>query len=253
VTYIVMLGTAGSGKTLLTKAYAEWLRNNGYGVAIVNLDPGVRKLPYKPDLDIREYFTVEEIMEKYNLGPNGAFMKASDMLLKYSNKILLNKVFTRKTHDFVIIDTPGQMEMFVYRRSGQYFISKLKKFGAIVGVFIVDGENVNSHVDLVVSWMTSILVQLKLDIPVIPIVNKVDLVKNRKILEIFINDPERFKEKTLESKEGLIADTAVQLIDVIRDYSQSLRPILVSAKTFEGLEDLHYVVHEVFCTCGDLT
>lgn len=248
-----MLGTAGSGKTSLTKAYAEWLRNNGYKVAIVNLDPGIKKLPYEPDLDIREYFTVEEIMEKYGLGPNGAFMRASDMLLEYSNKILLNRIFIRKIHDFVIIDTPGQMEMFVYRKSGQYFISKLKKFGAIVGIFIVDGENVNSYVDLVVSWMTSILIQLKLEISVVPIVNKADLVKDREALETFINSPEEFKEKILETKEGLIADTAIQLVDVIRDFTQSLRPIFVSAKTLEGMEDLHYIVHEVFCTCGDLT
>ncbi len=248
-----MLGTAGSGKTTLAKAYAEWLKNNGYKVAIVNLDPGSRKLPYEPDLDIRDYFTVNEIMDKYGLGPNGAFMKASDMLLEYSNKILLNKIFTRKLHDFIIIDTPGQMEMFVYRRSGQYFISKLKKLGAVTGVFIIDGENVASYVDLVVSWTTSILIQLKLDIPVIPIVNKSDLVKDRNIVELFIKYPEAFKRKILETKEGLIADTVIQLIDVIRDFSQSLRPILVSAKTMEGIEDLHYIVHEVFCTCGDLS
>ncbi len=248
-----MLGTAGSGKTSLAKAYAEWLKNNGYKVAIVNLDPGSRKLPYAPDLDIRDYFTVDEIMDKYGLGPNGAFMKASDMLLEYSNKILLNKIFVRKIHDFIIIDTPGQMEMFVYRKSGQYFISKLKKLAAVMGVFIIDGENVASYVDLVVSWMTSILIQLKLDIPVVPIVNKSDLVKDRNIVELFIKYPEVFKRKILEAKEGLIADTAVQLIDIIRDFSQSLRPILVSAKTMEGIEDLHYIVHEVFCTCGDLS
>jgi len=69
----------------------------------------------------------------------------------------------------------------------------------------------------------------------------------------FINSPEEFKEKFLETKEGLIADTTIQLVDVIRDFTRSLRPIFVSAKTLEGMEDLHYTVHEVFCTCGDLT
>ena len=74
--------------------------------------------------------------------------------------------------------------MFVYRKSGQYFISKLKRFSVIVGIFIIYGENVNSYVDLVVSWMTSILIQLKLDIPVVPIVNKAGLVKDREALNI---------------------------------------------------------------------
>lgn len=250
--FVVMLGTAGSGKTSLTKYYSEWLKKQGYNVGIVNLDPGAKVIPYKPDFDVRKLFTVEELMAKYGLGPNGAFMKASDMILEYSDKTLSHEVFKRR-YDFVIIDTPGQMEVFVYRRSGHYFISKLKELGPTVGVFIVDGETMSTPIDLVVAWTTSILIQLRLDITVVPIVNKADLIKDRETVKLIVEDTDAFKELVMKSKEGLISETAVYLTDIVREFSQSLRPVIVSAKTGEGIEELHYLVHEAFCVCGDLT
>jgi len=64
------------------------------------------------------------------------------------------------------------MEFFAYRRSGHHSISKLKELSPTVSVFIVDGEITSTPIDLVVAWTTSILIQPRLDIPVVPIVNK---------------------------------------------------------------------------------
>jgi molybdopterin-guanine dinucleotide biosynthesis protein len=46
------VGTAGSGKTTLTGAFGRHLEENGYSVAYVNLDTGVKTLPYSPDMDL---------------------------------------------------------------------------------------------------------------------------------------------------------------------------------------------------------
>ncbi|MEM1561081.1 MAG: ATP/GTP-binding protein, partial [Ignisphaera sp.] len=70
--FIFILGPAGSGKSYLTYSFTNWLIEHGMDIAIVNLDPAVTWLPYTPDVDIRDYITVEEVMRKYNLGPNGA-------------------------------------------------------------------------------------------------------------------------------------------------------------------------------------
>jgi hypothetical protein len=50
---------------LITQKYNE------ISVITVNLDPGVQKLPYNPHVDVRDYVTLEEVMEKHKLGPNG--------------------------------------------------------------------------------------------------------------------------------------------------------------------------------------
>ena len=51
---IFIVGTAGSGKSVLTGTLNEWLRVQKQKSVTVNLDPGVMNLPYAPDIDIRD-------------------------------------------------------------------------------------------------------------------------------------------------------------------------------------------------------
>ncbi|HDH28353.1 MAG TPA: GTPase, partial [Euryarchaeota archaeon] len=60
---IFFIGTAGSGKTALTQAFHEWLKERGLDVIVVNLDPGVELLPYAPEIDVREWITTRDVME----------------------------------------------------------------------------------------------------------------------------------------------------------------------------------------------
>ena len=82
---VFIVGTAGSGKSLLTSAFAEWLKMAKQDVAILNLDPGVVTLPYTPDLDVREYVNIANIMEEYRLGPNGALIMAADLIAEQAD------------------------------------------------------------------------------------------------------------------------------------------------------------------------
>ena len=77
---IFTLGTAGAGKSLLTSIIAPWYAEKGSDVLIVNLDPGVKALPYNPDIDIRDFIDIDELMNQYQLGPNGALILASDLI-----------------------------------------------------------------------------------------------------------------------------------------------------------------------------
>ena len=57
-----LVGTAGSGKSLLTAALEDWLVSSEISVAVVNLDPGVESPPYTSDVDIRNYVDYGEIV-----------------------------------------------------------------------------------------------------------------------------------------------------------------------------------------------
>ena len=252
-TYIVMLGTAGSGKSTLTKAYSSWLKELGYNVKVINLDPGVKKLLYEPDFDIRTLFTIEDIMVKYGLGPNGAFIKSSYLMLENMDKIL--SVISKYTEvsDYIIIDTPGQMEIFVYRESGPKIIRKLQELRPTLCIYIIDGELLSNVIDLVTSWFHAILVQLRLNTPTIPVINKIDKVIDYEIIRKFEENPSIIKNMIKYVKHGVITDVAHNLIDIIIQSLQATRLVKVNSLTGEGLEDLHSIVHEAFCTCGDLT
>ncbi|AEM39335.1 ATP-binding protein of unknown function [Pyrolobus fumarii 1A] len=250
--YLLVMGLAGSGKTTLTGAFAKWMRENGHKVRVVNLDPGAEHLPYNPDFDIRSIVTVEKLMKEHGLGPNGAMLKASEVIVENAKEILKHEAF--KPFDAtVIIDTPGQLEIFMLRHEGYKFTSLLKRRAPTVGVFLVDGSMVYNIADLVTSWMLGLLVQVKLDIPTIPVFSKSDLIKDRSLVEKVVEDPLSLTEDIEKSLSGVTAELAIEMARLLAEYRQSLRPVLVSAITGEGFEELFSVVHEAFCSCGDLS
>lgn len=50
-------------------------------VVVVNLDPANDVTPYPCTVDIRDLVTVEDVMDAYGLGPNGALMYCMEFLL----------------------------------------------------------------------------------------------------------------------------------------------------------------------------
>ena len=113
--HLYFVGTAGSGKSTLTNAFQLWLNNQGYDAITVNLDPGVDSLNYAPDVDVRDWIKLSEIMAEYGLGPNGAQVAAADMMALNVREI--SQVVSGYNTDYVLIDTPGQIELFTFRQS----------------------------------------------------------------------------------------------------------------------------------------
>ena len=120
---IYFIGTAGSGKSSLVHAFRYWSEQRGVNVISVNLDPGVDKLPYTPDVDVREWINIQEIMKEYGLGPNGAQIACADLLALNSTEVLERILEFRA--DYVLMDTPGQLELFVFRRAGKILVDQL--------------------------------------------------------------------------------------------------------------------------------
>ena len=77
---IFVTGTAGAGKSLLTSKIKEYYAKNSSFAVTLNLDPGVGKLPYSPDVDVRDYVDLNSLMEQYELGSNGSLIMANDLI-----------------------------------------------------------------------------------------------------------------------------------------------------------------------------
>ncbi len=252
----VFAGPAGSGKTSLIASYARWLRKELFmKVGIVNLDPGIEKIPYEPVFDIRQWFTLSDIMLKYGLGPNGAFLKASELLAERIDEVMSSPPFSNiMDWDMVLIDTPGQMEAFIFRPSSNVFFEALTKLGNPVMVFIIDASAIKTLSDAVTLWFLGILTQAKTGIVVVPVINKIDAASNLELARMIVEEPEKLlKIAEEQSHEGLLSEVIPELVSIALKTKGAYRPVMVSAKNSQGMEDLHYLVHEAFCTCGDLT
>ena len=171
---IFVTGTAGSGKSLLTSKLIQWYKDNSFYPVSLNLDPGVISLPYEPDVDVRNYINIDKIMSQHELGPNGALIMAADMIATKLDEI--QEEVYELNPDFVIVDTPGQIELFIFRASGPYFVSNFQSDSKI-NIFTFDGILASSSpINFISIALLATSVRLRLNISQIDVMTKRDLV-----------------------------------------------------------------------------
>jgi len=195
---VFITGTAGSGKSLLTSRIYEYYTSNGAFAAIWNLDPGVESLPYSCDIDVRDKIDIVSIMKQYDLGPNGALIMANDLIAskfdEFQNEI--NNV----NPDYLIVDTPGQIELFAYRTSGPFLVQNLDS-DEKVNLFLFDGALITSPVNFVSIALLATSIKLRLNLPTINVLTKTDLIGEK------LKDIIRWSSD-LKSLEGAISKDA---------------------------------------------
>jgi len=170
---IFVSGTAGSGKSLLTSRLHEYYTKNGAFASVFNLDPGVENLPYTCDIDVRDYVDIVSIMQKYDLGPNGAMIMASDLIASKIDDIQ-NEV-NRVNPDYLIVDTPGQIELFAYRSSGPFLVENISAEEK-TSIFLFDGALITSPVNFVSIALLATSIRLRLNLPTVNVLTKTDLI-----------------------------------------------------------------------------
>ncbi len=232
---IIITGHAGSGKSTLTEKFSEYLKELGYNVACVNLDPASPPR-YSASADIRDFVKTEKIMEELNLGINGGLLKSMEIALNHINELTLSDEC-----EFVLYDTPGQLELFIFTEFGEKFVKSLT--GPVVGIFMADSSRIKNSAQYSAMVSQSAVVSVLLEIPFVTVFNKSDTAKIRD-LEYYLAELK---------KEGIIGEYFEILMRFIELTSLIQKPIRVSSKTKEGFYDLYTAINEVLCTCGDLS
>ena len=76
----LVIGPPGSGKSTYCDGMYQFMGAIGRKCSVVNLDPSNDRTAYPCALDIRELVTLEEVMERDELGPNGGVLYALEEL-----------------------------------------------------------------------------------------------------------------------------------------------------------------------------
>ncbi|MGB2826036.1 MAG: ATP/GTP-binding protein, partial [Thermoplasmata archaeon] len=175
-------GTAGCGKSTLTGTFQQWMRNEGFDAITVNLDPGVDTLPYEPDVDIRDWIRLSEVMAEYGLGPNGAQILAADMLALNAKEVV--DVIDTFNTDYVLIDTPGQLELFAFRQSSRVILDAMDRESSVLA-FLFDPVVAKNPNGFVTTFLLSATVQFRLTVPMVTMIAKSDLLSEseRQLIE----------------------------------------------------------------------
>ena len=240
---IFFIGTAGSGKSTLVSALSNWLEDQGYDVGVINLDPAAEFLPYVPDIDIRDRISARKIMKQYRLGPNASIIAAVDMAVTEIERI--KEEMEVIGAPMYLIDTPGQMELFAFRQSGAYLVQRLSDVHSLV-VYVADASYVQTIEGFATTMLLALSSRIRFKKPQVLVVNKVDLLSEESVLNIL---------NWAEDPESLL--TAIDLPQFEKEILRSvanmggfIEPLLVSAKTLEGLDKLYYQI-QLHYTAGE--
>ncbi len=241
---VFIIGTAGSGKSLLTAAFSEWLKISKQDVAVVNLDPGVLSLPYSPDVDVRNYVDVGSLMEKYDLGPNGALIMAADLIADEIEKI--SKEIEDLKFDIALVDTPGQMELFAFRASGPYIASELTREPKAI-VYLFDAVFSVNPLNYVSNLFLSAAVYNRFLLPQVHLLSKCDLLPKDEVDKVvdWSANPKALENSIEQKLEGTKRLLSRNMMNAV--YQLGLRFLLipVSAKTNDGMINFNMALERI--------
>jgi GTPase SAR1 family protein len=244
--YVFLVGTAGSGKSLLTSTLEKWLIADEMSVTIVNLDPGVDDPPYTSDVDIREYVNYGEVMRRFSLGPNGALVASLDMAVSHADD-LRDEIF-ELGRDYVLVDCPGQMELFAYRNSGPMMVSGIRGQDPAVSLYLLDSNIARTPTGYLSSMLLGISISIRFGLPQLSVLSKADILMDEQIEEILSWSTDTYLlEEALDSmSEGLLREYSGAILRMLNEIDTGSATIPVSAKQVTGVETLYGELQRIF-------
>jgi GTPase SAR1 family protein len=249
--FVYFIGTAGSGKSTLTYNLKRWMELRDVDAITVNLDPGAENLPYEPDVDIRDWISIKEVMDAYGLGPNGAQIACADMLALNTSDIK-NSIDSFKT-EYILLDTPGQLELFVFREAGKYIVKFLNPERSIV-TYLLDHALATTASGFVSQLLLAISTNFRLNISQINILSKADMLaeKDLELVERWSKDPEELYNAVLNEEASIYREISEGLIQLIKNFESQTRLIPTGKENFFGVEDLYTNIQLQFAGGEDL-
>ncbi len=206
--------------------------SRGEQAIAVNLDPGVVNLPYEPDVDVRLRVNLQDVMEDYGLGPNGGLILATDLV---ATKLAeLQEEVDSFNAEYVIVDTPGQTELFAFRESGEYIVKEFKADSKAL-LFLLDPLLATTPVNFLSLALLSASVGLRMNIPKISVLTKRDIAKDgvKRITE-WSRDTKAFQDALAGTKDSEQYSLYSELFKTLRSLAFGADLYPVSSVTLDG-------------------
>ena len=243
------------------------LHSKGTRPYVINLDPAVLNVPFEPNIDIRDSVNYKEVMKQYNLGPNGGIMTSLNLFATKVDQILglLEKRTTpdpsqpsSKQIKNIIIDTPGQIEVFVWSASGAILLDSLASSFPTVIAYVIDTPRTASTSTFMSNMLYACSILYKTKLPMILVFNKAD-VKDPAFAKEWMTDFEAFQTALRGEEEsgsfggfegggdggsGYMGSLLNSMSLVLEEFYRHLNVVGVSSMTGEGVEEFFEAVKE---------
>ncbi|CAK9442001.1 uncharacterized protein LODBEIA_P58050 [Lodderomyces beijingensis] len=238
---ILCIGMAGSGKTTFMQRLNSHLHTRKQPPYVINLDPAVLKIPFGANIDIRDSIKYKKVMEEYNLGPNGAIVTSLNLFSTKIDQVL--KLVERKQDKIsnVIIDTPGQIECFIWSASGAIITEAFASVFPTVIAYIVDTPRNTNPTTFMSNMLYACSILYKTKLPMIVVFNKTD-VQNCQFAKDWMSDFETFQSAVQQAGEGeessgYMSSLVNSMSLMLEEFYTTLDVVGVSSYTGSGFDD----------------
>ncbi|KAF8594704.1 hypothetical protein BDV93DRAFT_529152 [Ceratobasidium sp. AG-I] len=251
---IITIGMAGSGKTTFVQRINSYLRSTPSSSGsprapyVINLDPAVANVPFEANIDIRDTVDYREVMKQYNLGPNGGILTSLNLFTTKFDQVLTLLEKRASEVDYIILDTPGQIEIFTWSASGAILTDALAAAGPACLAFIIDTPRCSAPATFMSNMLYACSILYKTRLPFILVFNKTDVTPHEFAIE-WMTDFEAF-QAALASREHRDADGEPTYMSslmnsmslVLDEFYRHLKAVGVSSATGDGIADFFKAV-----------
>lgn len=231
---------------------------------VINLDPAVQHVPFDSNIDIRDSVNYKEVMKSYNLGPNGGIITSLNLFATKIDQILdlLEKRTLpdpakpeSKGISHVLIDTPGQIEVFVWSASGSILLDSLASTFPTVIAYIIDTPRTTSTSTFMSNMLYACSILYKTKLPMILVFNKTD-VQDAGFAKEWMTDFEAFQAAlrieedggSFGGQDGVGSGYMGSLLNsmslMLEEFYNHLSVVGVSAMTGQGIDEFFTQVAE---------
>lgn len=263
---VVCVGMAGSGKTTFMQRINAHLHQKKDPPYVINLDPAVLNVPFDSNIDIRDSVNYKEVMKQYNLGPNGGILTSLNLFATKIDQILglLEKRTqpdaadpARKPINHILVDTPGQIEVFVWSASGTILLESLASSFPTVIAYVIDTPRTSSTSTFMSNMLYACSILYKTKLPMILVFNKTD-VKDASFAKEWMTDFEAFQAALQEDENrnafggvegegggsGYMGSLLNSMSLMLEEFYAHLSVVGVSSMTGQGVDDFFEAVAE---------
>ncbi|KAI2626285.1 hypothetical protein GGS21DRAFT_530863 [Xylaria nigripes] len=263
---IVCVGMAGSGKTTFMQRINAHLHGQNDPPYVINLDPAVLNVPFESNIDIRDSVNYKEVMKQYNLGPNGGILTSLNLFATKVDQVLglLEKRTAfdpekpaRKPIHNILVDTPGQIEVFVWSASGQILLESLASSFPTVIAYVIDTPRTASTSTFMSNMLYACSILYKTKLPMILVFNKTD-VKDASFAKEWMTDYDAFQEALAQDEagnafgsvegegagSGYMGSLLNSMSSMLEEFYAHLSVVGVSSMTGQGVDEFFAAVQE---------
>jgi len=241
-TVVIIIGMAGSGKTTLLQRINSYIQQYNIGSYLINLDPAVKEIPYDPNIDIRDIVNYKQTMRNHHLGPNGAILTSLNLFATKFDQVLSILEQRQNDIDYILIDTPGQIEVFSWSASGQIITESLAKIFPTILLYVIDTPRCTDPITFMsnMSYACSMLYKTKL--PFLIAFNKNDEIREELCLN-WMQNLEKFQCDCNRAKYTYIGTMMKELALVLSEFYKNIKSIGVSAVSGYGMNQMLMSFH----------